>query len=461
MDWRERFIGDRAFYSRVAVIVLPIMAQMGITNFVNMLDNLMIGRVGTLEMSGVAIVNQLLWVLLVSLFGAVSGAGIFCAQFFGAGDQKGIGYAFRFKLYVVALLTLAAALLLWGAQDRLIGLFLHGEGAEADIGMALGFGKRYLAVMLWSLPALGLTAVYSSTLRECGHTLPPMKAGLISVFVNLALNYVLIFGKLGFPALGVVGAAIATVIARYVELAYVLLWTHGSSRRLAFVPYLYSSLSMPREAMAKMAYTGLPLLFNEVLWSGGMAALTQAYSLRGLSAVAALNISNTLGMVFNIGYIAMGSAVGIVVGQLLGAGRLEEAKEADVKLLALSVAVGSFSGVLLFASSFFFPHFYNTTGEVKALAGGLIAITALCMPVVSFLHSCYFTLRSGGKTGITFLFDSGFMWVVNLPLAYVLSRFTSLPLLALFGLCQTTELLKAGLGYYLLRRGSWAQNLVK
>lgn len=442
-------------------IAVPIMVQNGITNFVSMLDNIMVGRIGTEQMSGVAIVNQLLFVFNISIFGAVSGAGIFSAQFWGCGKQEGVQHTFRFKWIVSVLLVLLAGVLFFVAGEDFIMLYLHGEENEAQILETLGYAKEYLRVMFWGLLPFGICQVYTSTLRECGETMLPMKAGIAAVAVNMSLNYVLIFGKLGMPQLGVSGAAIATVVSRYVETAVVIFWTHTHKEKQPYIEGVYKKFYIPRNLTGKILAKGTPLMLNEILWSVGMAVLMQCYSVRGLDAVAGLNISSTISNVFNVVYIAMGSAVSIIVGQLLGAGKMEEAKETDTKLIFFSVMSCFVLGGLLVAVAPLFPMLYNTTEEVRALAASFIRIVAFCMPVCAFVHCAYFTLRSGGRTMVTFLFDSVFVWVVSIPFAFVLSRFTNLPVVPLYFVCQSLEAIKCIIGFILIKKGIWIQNIIK
>ena len=459
--WYSRFIGDKAFYKMVLLVAVPIIVQNGITNFVGLLDNIMVGRVGTEQMSGVAIVNQLMMVFNISIFGAISGAGIFSAQFFGCKDFKGVRHTFRFKIYACMALVLIGVLIfaLWG--ENLILLYLHGEEQnEAALQAALMFGKDYLKVMLIGLLPFGVEQIYSSTLRECGETVVPMVAGIAAVLVNLVLNTILIFGYLGFPAMGVVGAAIATVISRYIQAAIVVIWTHKHVVKLPFIEGAYKTLKIPGHLVGNILKKGLPLMLNEILWSVGMATLTQCYSMRGLDAVAGLNISSTITNLFNVVFIAMGSALSIVVGQLLGAGKLEEAKEADTRLIALTVFSCVVMGGLLVVFAPFFPMLYNTTQEVKALATAFMRVSACCMCLHGFMHATYFTLRSGGKTVITFLFDSAFVWCINIPTAYVLSRFTDVPIIPLYLICQLVDIVKCVVGFVLVKKGIWLNNLV-
>lgn len=456
----QRYIGDRAFYRRVLGVAIPIIIQNGITNFVSLLDNIMVGQVGTMPMSGVSIVNSLLFVFNLAIFGACSGAGIFTAQFFGSQDDEGIRHTFRFKLLTCLLLTVLGTVLFLAGGKSLIELYLTGKGDAAAAQEALHHGLRYLHVMLWGFLPFALSNAYSGTLRETGETLVPMIAGVAAVFVNLFLNYVLIFGHFGAPALGVEGAAVATVVSRFVELAIVAAWSHLHTARYPFMVGLYRSMHIPARLFKTISIKGMPLFVNELLWSIGTAVLSQCYSTCGLDVVPAMNISSTL---FNLGsvvFLSMGNAVGIIMGQMLGASyNKEEILDSNRKLIAVSVVSGSSFGILMIAFSSLFPGIYNTTQNVRDLAAQLICISAIMMPFNSYTNATYFTLRSGGQTLVTFIFDSCFMWVACVPLAFVLTRWVGISILPLYAICQGTDLIKCAIGAVMLKKGKWIQNL--
>ena len=460
MNFKKKFIGDKAFYSMVLALAVPVMIQNGITNFVGLLDNIMVGQVGTEQMSGVAIANQLVFVFNLCIFGGVSGAGIFGAQFFGKGDSDGVRDILRIKLWLALVLSVAAGVVFTFWSEPLISLFLH-EGSESgDLAATLLYGKQYLSLMRLLLVPFALVQAYASTLRETGETKLPMQAGVVAVLVNLVFNYLLIYGKLGFPVLGVQGAAIATILSRIVEAAIVIAWTHRNRERNPFAVGLYRTLRVPSALLGQVAVKGSPLLVNEALWSMAMTTLAQCYSLRGLAVVAAVNITSTITNLFNIVFMSLGSSIGIIVGNLLGAGRMREARDADNKLIAFSVASCLLVGAIMAVVAPLFPRLYNTTDEVRRLAESMILISAAIMPFHAFTHATYFTLRSGGKTFVTFLFDSVFVWAVNVPIAFVLSRFTGLPILPLFAVCQSIEILKSFIGYFFVRSDVWMQNIV-
>ena len=455
----RKYFGDRAFYRRIMLIAVPIMIQNGITNFVSLLDNIMVGQVGTAQMSGVSIVNQLVFVYNVCMFGGLSGAGIFTAQYYGRGDEEGIRHTFRYKLWVGVLLTILVTVIFLTGGSSLVRLYLNGAPEENEL--VLRYSMGYLKVMLFGFPPFMLAQVYSSTLKDCGDTVLPMKAGVIAVFVNLAFNYLLIYGKLGFPKLGVLGAAAATVLSRYVEMGIVVVRMHRDTHLYPYMKGIYRRITVPIALMKSYFLKGFPLLVNEALWSMGMASLTQCYSVRGLDVVAGMNISSTINNLFIVVMISMGNAVGIIIGQLLGSGNMKEAKDTDNKLLVFSVLIVLPVAAVMLLSAPLFPKLYNTTAEVRSLAAGFIMLSALFMPQNAFLNAAYFTLRSGGKTMITFLFDSVFIICVSVPIAFVLSRFTGMNVLLIFVFVNLGDLLKCVIGYIMVRKNIWMQDLTE
>lgn len=442
-------------------VAVPIVIQNGISNFVSLLDNIMVGSLGTEQMSSVSIVNQLIFVYNLCLFGGLSGAGIFTSQYFGQKDDEGIQHTFRYKIWMSLILTIGAFLIFLTFGDQLIGLYLSGSSDGGDLAATLAYGRNYLKLMLIGIPAFMVMQIYASTLRECGETVVPMKAGIAAIFVNLIFNYLLIYGKFGFPALGITGAAIATVMSRYVEALIVVWWTHRHAVVHTYIAGIYKSLKVPAEIVKKIFIKGMPLLLNEALWSAGMATLSQCYSVRGLNTVAALNIANTVNNLFSIVLIAMGSAVAIIVGQLLGAGKMEEAKDTDTKMIAFSVIACVGIAAVMFCLAPLFPKLYNTSEVVRNQATAFMMAQAIFMPQAAFLNTTYFTLRAGGKTVITFFFDCAFVWVVSIPVVFVLSRFTGMPPHYIYVCGQLAELGKSVIGFVLVKKGVWINNLVK
>ncbi len=458
---KEAMLGDAAFYKRVAMVVLPMIVQNTLSNIVGLLDNIMVGQVGTLSMSAVAIVNQILFIFYLCIWGSLAGAGIYSTQFFGKGDMEGVRAALRFKLITaITILCIASAILL-SFGPSLIQLYISADTSAADAAATLGFAEGYLRIMLIGLIPFSITQVYASAMRESGKTTLPMIAGMTAMVVNFIFNALLIFGLFGLPKLGVFGAAVATVISRFVELFIVLRGAHKKHGSYSFFESLYTDFHIPGNLVLPILTKSLPLLMNEFLWSLAQATLLQAYSVRGIAVIAAMNISGTISQIFNEVFLSLGNSAGILVGQELGADRLVSARRTAFRMATLTVASTFVMGSLLSIAAPIIPQVYNTEPEIRALATRFIWVVAMVMPINSLAHVSYFTIRSGGKTAITFLFDSCFAWLVPVPAAYILSRYTSLPALNVFMIVSLLEFIKCVIGLTLVRSGLWVRNIVK
>lgn len=451
---------QNSIYKKALYLAVPMMIQNGITNAVSLVDNLMVGSLGTEKMTAVSIAGQLFFVFFLAVFGGLSGPGIYSAQYFGQGNKEGYQKIFRLKVWITALLTVVGVIVFLVGGEWLIGLYLKGSGGNLDAGLTLESALSYLHIMMIGLVPFAITQIYAGSLREMGESMKPMLAGLVSVVVDIVFNYFLIYGKFGFPRLEVKGAAIATVMARFAEMFVVIIWTHVEIEKYSFLKNVYRTLCISLQEMMPVIIKGLPIFFNEFLWAGGMAVLTQCYSMKGLEVIAGLNISNAICNLLNVVFIAMGNAVGIIMGQFLGASKFEEAKKNANKLMWFTAVLCVGLTVILIILSGVFPRAYNTTDEIRNLGRWFIIITAAFFPLQGFLNVLYFTLRSGGKTVITFLFDSVFTWVVSVSLAFILCRFTALPVLTVYLLVQCADIIKVCVGYVLVRKGIWVTNLV-
>lgn len=454
-------IGDRAFYRRVLMVALPIIFQNLITNLVSLVDNIMVGQLSTGQISAVTIANNnLLFIFNLCLFGGAAGAGIFTTQFYGSQDMEGIRHTFRFKMLICLVLTVLGVGVFFFFSDPLIGMYLQGDGDAAVAAETLYYGRKYLYIMLLGLLPFAITNAYASTLRECGYPSVPMVAGLIAMGCNLIGNYILIFGKFGVPRLGVAGAAVSTVIARYVEMVIVVAWTHRNPKKNPYVVGLYRSFYIPADVLKAVAIKGLPLLLNEGLWSSGMAVLNQSYSVCGLDVVPALSIAITITNLTAVVFRSLGNTVGILMGQMMGAGRSkEEIRDHNNKMTALCVFCGVVFGLFTILISKWFPSIYNTTDSVRSLATFMIIVWSAFMPLQAYFFPVYFTLRAGGKTMVTFFFDCGTVWTLCIPVVYILCHFTPLTIFPIFIACQFIDLIKAVIGFFLMKSGSWIQNL--
>ena len=448
-------------YKKLLRIAIPMMIQNGISNIVNLLDNFMIGRVGTTSLSGVGIANQMMFVFFLMTFGATAGSGIFTAQYYGKKDWEGVRITFRFKLVTNLILSIIACFVYYFGATFLVLRFLQGEGDPVEAAQTLDIGVKYLHIMVISLIPIGINQAYSGTLRDIGETKVPLIASACAIVVNFFGNLLLIYGYLGLPALGAVGAAIATVISRFVELAVLVIYVATHKKQCPFIVDAFRHFKIPAKLAGRIILRATPLLLNETLWSFGMTMLNQAYSVRSLDAMAAIQIQSSIYNVMMVAFVAMGEAVGILIGQILGSGKVEVAKENSFKMIGFTVLFGLIFGMLMLVISPFFPLIYNTTAEIQHLATWLIVINGTLMPFFSFTHASYFIIRSGGNTLITMLFDSVFVWVLSVPFALVLAYYTNLPVAWMVAAVQSLEIIKCISGGLFVKSGIWAKNLTK
>ena len=462
---KNALIGDRAFYKRVSAILIPIVIQNTFTNAVSFVDNIMVGRIGEIEMSAVATVNQLLFVFNLCIFGGLSGIGIFTAQFAGANDSAGVRRTVRAKNYLaIAMLVIGIAVFL-AFPSQLIRLYISEDTKPEIAELMMTHALDYLYIMLIGLAPFAISQVYGSTLREEGETKLPMLGGVVAILVNLVLNYILIFGNEGlsflpFAPMGVAGAAIATVISRYIEAAILVIVTHARKIKYPSFVGLYKTAKIPAPLCRDMLVKGSPLLINEFLWSFGQAVLLQCYSERGIECVAAANISSTVLNLFNVVCFSMGSAIAIILGQHLGADEIDEAKSSVWKLFSLSVASCAVASTALGLCAKLIPQFYDASDYTRELAGSMLLIVACTMPIFAFAHAVYFTLRSGGKTLLTFIFDCGFTWGVTIPFAFITAHLTGMSIITIYLCVQLLDLTKCIVGYVLIKKGVWINRII-
>ena len=447
----------------VMTMALPSMLSMLINIVYNLADTFFVGQTGDSNQVAAVSVSMPLFLLFIAtgnLFGV--GGCAFVSRSLGEGRKDRVKTISAFCIYASIAVGLILGIIFFTLKNQILMLV----GASEN---TLGLAADYLKWVALGAPSIVLSITASNLVRGEGAAKESMIGSVIGQITNIILDPIFIlhtgdklFGinmPFGFD-MGVAGAAIATVLSRYVEAAIVIGWTHRHTEKNAFAKGLYSTLKVPANLTKKILVKGTPLLFNETLWASAMAMLTQCYSIRGLNVVASLNISNTINNVFNIVFIALGDSVAIVVGQLLGAGKMKEARDTDNKMIAFSVFCCTCVAAVMFVMAPLFPRLYNTNAEARTLAKYFIMLTAFFMPQNAFLHATYFTLRSGGKTIVTFLFDSVFIWVVSVTIAFTLSRFTGLPVLGIYAIVQAADMLKCVIGFILVKKGVWLQNIV-
>ena len=455
---RPKLADNMGFYRYLLGITVPIMLQNLITNIISLVDNIMVGRLGTEEVAAVAIVSQILVIYTLTLFGTVSGAGIFSTQYFGKGDYEKLRYTIRYKALAGLLITAVMCVVCIAFEDGIIGAYLSdGEYADCDLDKTLALAKGYLRIVMIGFIPGAVTQVISGTLSESGNTVTPMIAGFVAIITNTVLNYFLIFGIGFFPEIGVTGAAVATAVSRFAELGFLLWYVIRHINSYAYFKTALKGVYIPKDEIRKILLKGIPLIVNEFACSLGMSLVTLSYSAYGIAVIAGRNIAGTVVALFDTAFRAFGYSVGLIAGRRLGAGMFEEAVSEVKKTNAFAVVVSVFTAVPVFLLSGMIPGLYNVSEESKEMAVFFMRLSAVFMPINCFANSLYFTMRAGGKMLTTFLLDGGFLLFVSVPVAFGLCGVLPVELLAV--LINCTTFIKVIAGLVLFNKKVWVNKL--
>ena len=456
----RKYFGDKSFYRRVLTVSLPIVVGNAITYLVSLLDNVMVSALGTEALAGVSITNEFVFIFQLIVFGAVSAAGIFCAQFHGSGDKDGVVYTMRFKVIANLFCSLVFVGVLWIFGDALIASFLHDSENAGNLALTAEFAREYMRVNMPGFVFFALSQAYASTMRETGETFVPMVSSIASVLTNFCGNAVLIFGLFGAPTLGVKGAAIATVLSQLVNFSILAIYSHTHREKCYYANNCYKSARIPLSILSKIVVKGVPIMLNEFFWSLAITMRNQSYSTRGLDAVAARTISANVINLMSVVYKAVGTSISILVGGQLGEGKLEEARDTARKMCMLDILIGFGIGIPMIALSPIVPALYGATAGVSEIATFMLIVSGISMPFICYSHATYYTLRTGGRVLITVLLDAGWMWAVVVSTTWTLASFTSISIYSLYIFGTLAEALKVVFCSVLLRKVNWAQRLV-
>ena len=321
----------KGFYKRLLYLSLPVIAQNLITTSLGFMDTFMVGLLGSDQMSAVTVANVPIFIIQLVVFGLQSGSSILISQYWGKGDRESVNRVIGIGFYIAGGISTLFALILFFFPAGVLGLI-------TDNLHLIALAEPYIRIVGFSYIFNALSSIYVGMQRSIENPKFGMIVFAVSTVCNTLGNYLLIFGHFGFPRLGVDGAAIATVISRYVEAGIIIV----KSGRFPFFRGLYRTLLIPFPLFRRIFRAAIPLMLNETFWSLAMSALVQCYSTRGINAVAGYNIANTIIQVANSAFLAIGSSIGIIIGNLLGAGKGEEAVSTDRKLIVFSISLQRF-----------------------------------------------------------------------------------------------------------------------
>ena len=442
---------DRKFIGALVSLALPIAAQSFLLSSVNLIDNFMIGRLGESSIAAVALGNQVYFLVMMLLFGITSGAGIFVSQFWGKRDLVTIHRIQGMTLLISFIPCLIVAVIAAAVPEYLIGFLTTDSEVIIE-------GAKYLRIVAASYPLTAITFSFVMVLRSCGFTRIPFNAAAAALSTNVVLNAVLIFGMFGFPALGVQGAALGTLIARTLETSIIVVLSYRRDRPSA--ASLKGLLDWNMQLIQKVRKTSLPVVFNEVGWSSGMVVLNSVFARIGTDVIAARNIADTVFRMLLVLFIGMGNGAHIMIGNAIGSGDEQSARRLARQFSILGPSTAVCTGIVLAAISPLVPQMFSVSPLTSRYIVQFLLIIALIFPFKALsLIQIVGIFRGGGDTRFSMALDVGGVWLIGIPLAIISGLLLQWPVWLVFLLSSSEEIIKSIIGTYRTISDKWINNL--
>ena len=434
---------SNGFYSSLVAIAIPISLQALLQNFVNMLDTIMIGRLGSVEIAAVGLGNQIFFILNMILFGITSGGGVFIAQFWGKKDLAGIRKSLGLMTLIAFVVSFIFTILCLLIPNQLIRLY-------SPDPQVIKVGGSYLRFVCLSYVPTAISFSTTLALRSTERVKLPLVCTSISLFTNLIANYLLIF----VAGLGVIGAAIATVISRIIELVILATWSY--SHKYEICGKLKELLGFNRYFIVKFLKIAFPVIINETFWGLGTSVYNAIFAHAGTNAFTAYSITGTISQLTWVFCMGFGNGIGVLIGKRIGEKKIEEAKTYAKRSMWFMPLIGAFVGVFLVPLSKLLPVFFNVDQEIIKTATAILMILIFVYPFNSFcMNWIVGVCRAGGDTVFSAVAEIVVLWCVAIPLGYVAAFVLHLPAPMIYLFFCSESIVKAIIGAIRVLSGKW------
>ncbi|ELC8465613.1 MATE family efflux transporter [Clostridium perfringens] len=444
---------DKRFYRLLFSIALPIAVQNLITFMVSMVDTLMVGALGEIQLSAVSIANNLFFVLTILMFGLAGGSNIMISQYWGKGNVKTIHKILAIMYRVCLLITGIFIFIALFLPKYFMGIFTTDKAV-------IDFGASYLRIVCIGYLFYSITNCTIMMLRSVKTVSISIIVYTASLVVNSILNWIFIFGNLGAPELGIRGAAIATVCARITEFSIVLVFMFIYERKIGLkIEHL---LKLDKEILKD--YVGLctPVLCNELLWTIGASMISVIVGRMGTEVVAANSINGVAHQFVTVFIFGMSNATAVIIGNTIGEGKKEKAKEYAYSIGIFSVVMGCISGLMILLIKPFVVNFYNVSYSTKLIAMEIMTVTSGIIVFQSLASNFMMgVLRGGGDAKFVLINDLIFMWLVAIPGGFFVAFVLELPVALVFLVIKCDEILKSLTSVYRVISGKWVNDVTK
>lgn len=449
----KRTFGDREFLKTALILIFPIAMQNLLMSGVNFLDNIMIGRLGEASIASVSLANQYYFVLSLVAFGVCSGASIFISQFHGKGDVVSIRKVMFINVAASVAVAIVFMVLAFWIPEIIMGIFSTDENV-------ITLGANYLVVVAVGYFPTAVSMALQIGLKSVGKTRIPLAMTFVALCINGVLNYVFIFGKFGAPELGVVGAALATTIARYIEMLLTVICIRIYSPEM--VIKLSDILGIKKEFVKKFSDTASLVVVNEFFWGLGTCLYSFVYGRMGTDVAAAVSIATTVEKLLNIFMFGMANAAVVMIGSKIGEGDIETGKEYSTRFSVLACALGVVMAIMMFVISPFAPVIFNIAPEVRSMTTMVLVDIGVICAMQCYNHTNFIgSLRSGGDTKFCLIIDIVGVWGISLPLLILTGLVLKWPIQYTYLMLGVEQLIKIILISHRLKSGKWISNLVK
>lgn len=439
------------FNSALLTLSIPIMIQFFINSSLNLVDTIMIGNLGEASIAAVGFANVIYFLLIIAMFGISSGMAVFFAQYWGAKDIISIKKVQGISLISSLVLSSIFAILVFSFPQNIISIFSNDQ-------QVVNLGAKYIKIIGPSYIFTAVSICYSTVLRSIEIVKIPMFASVFALLTNTVLNWILIFGLLGFPAYGVEGAAIATVIARFLEMIIILSIVYIKK----YIPAssLSELFSFDYSFLKKTVKIAIPVLINECIWSFGISIYSVIYGRMGTSIAAAANITGTVERMAWILVFGMGGATSIMIGKKIGEGELDTAYKYGKRMLKYTTCVSFVVSIILILSASQILKLFNIEQENKNIAFGLLIIFAAFFILRSLSYmSCIGILRSGGDANFCLVTDLVGVWLFGVPLAFFSGLVWGFPVFIVYTIVNLEDCLKFFVYIFRFKSKKWIKNL--
>lgn len=449
----KRFIGTRSFYRETISIALPIVIQQLISGVVTLTDNIMVGQLGENATAGVSVANKYMFIVTLSVFGLAATYSIFNSQYFGAEDIKKCRKIFGMSLTSITIMAFILIIPM-AIMPREV-LTSMGLREASSIRMGITYSRYTIIAFI----PFAISVSMTTSLRSIGQNKAPMFIGIIAVITNTFFNYIFIYGKLGMPAMGVAGAGIGTLIARFVEVGILLYLMKAK----------YFIYRLQREYLTKFDFhlfkaivkKAIPMIANETLWAIGITIVFTAYTRTDERIIPALSAIDVVSNFVFIIFAALSSSTSILIGKRLGANKIEEAKENATKLIGFATMIAFSLALFIFVLAPLVPKLYSYSDLTNDYIVTLLRLKCFFYPIYAITGSMFFIIRSGGDTTSTFIMDAVFTWVGPVLFSTIISMNGWLTIIPLFIVIESFDILKIGISYYFFKKERWATNMTK